>query len=351
MNFSRFSSFLPFIVQIEPSDDIAFSVISSSTQVIVIPEYREQAIVQPELTSTLPSDTHTESSKSIKSLVRSIGTLVCSSLPNAPILTEKKSISKLALVPGRHRRLYRVEIDETTSINPTIARINRSDWSSDDDDGTGWPNIFVAKVTVYRSSKEIKFLTSESSTSTLPEHIPTIYFLLIQLTNDNICRKNHIKLNSLFASINCIRPTDKLIVCNKTRRPKNQTRIEFISNQWYGPTLLLQHYFHLWIRQSLNNDQPILLTHGCFIQLNNSLLFFRIDSIQISSLVIYSIHLTSNEEPPMNDSPIYIAVNEETMGQHTIAFEEKKEWKFDEIETFRSTPIVENFLHQPDQSL
>lgn len=70
--------------------------------------------------------------------------------------------------------------------------------------------------------------------------------------------------------MNCIRPTDKLIVCNTTRRPRNQTRIEFFSNQWSGPTLLLQHYFHLYIRQSLHNDQPILLTDGCFILLNNS---------------------------------------------------------------------------------
>jgi hypothetical protein len=150
------------IVQIEPNDNIDFSVISSSTRVIVIPEYREQSTtIQPVQTSSLPSDTHIETSKSLKSLVRSIGTLVCSSLPNSPISSDKKSLnqqskSKLALVPGRHRRLYRVEIDETTSINPTIARINRSDWSSNDDDGTGWPDIFVAKVTVYRSSKEVK---------------------------------------------------------------------------------------------------------------------------------------------------------------------------------------------------
>jgi len=258
-------------------------VISSSTQVIVIPEYREQSIIQPEQTSTLPSDTHIEPSKSLKTLVRSIGTLVCSSLPNSPISSDKKSLdkqskSKLALVPGRHRRLYRVEIDETTLINPTIARINRSDWSSnDDDDGTGWPNIFVAKVTIYRSSKEIKSLISESSTSSLPEHIPNIYFLLIQLTNDNICRKNHIKLNYSFTSMNCIRSTDKIIVCNTTRRPRNQTRIEFFSNQWSSPTLLLQHYFHVWIRQYLNNEQPILITDGYFIQLNNSLLFFSIE--------------------------------------------------------------------------
>ncbi len=135
--------------------------ISSSTRVTVIPEYREQAIIQPEPTSSLPSDMHIEPSKSLKTLVRSIGTFVYSSLPNSPMSSEKKTIdkqskSKLALVPGRRRRLYRVEIDETTSDNPTIARINRSDWSSDDDDGTGWPNIFVAKVTVYRSSKEVR---------------------------------------------------------------------------------------------------------------------------------------------------------------------------------------------------
>ncbi len=156
--------FIFVLVQIEPSDNVAFSVISSSTRVIVIPEFREQSTIKPEQTSSLPSDTHIETSKSLKSFVRSIGTLVCSSLPHPSISIfneqEKKSIdlqskSKLALVPGRHRRLYRVEIDETNSINPTIARINRSDWSSNDDDGTGWPNIFVAKVTVYRSHKEV----------------------------------------------------------------------------------------------------------------------------------------------------------------------------------------------------
>jgi hypothetical protein len=154
--------------------------------------------------------------------------------------------------------------------------------------------------------------------------------------------------------MNCIHSTDKLIVCNTTRRPRNETRIEFLSNQWYGPTLLLQHYFYVWIRQCLNNDQPILITDGCFIQLNNSLLTFLIYFIRINSLfslVNYSIHLISEDEPATHDSPIYIAINEETIGQHTIAFEEKKEWNFNEIETFRSTPILENFLTQQDQSL
>jgi hypothetical protein len=126
-----------------------------------VPEFREQ---EPEKIVSLPSDTHIEPSTSLTSFVRSIGTMVYSSLPNSPLSifnkSEKKSInsqsnSKLALVPGRRRGIYRVEIDETNSINPTIARINRSDWSLDDDDGTGWPNIFVAKVTVYRSSKEV----------------------------------------------------------------------------------------------------------------------------------------------------------------------------------------------------
>jgi hypothetical protein len=141
-------------------------VISSSTRVTVVPEFREQqTTIHPEQTPSLPSDTHIEPSTSLKTLVRSIGTFVYSSLPNSPITIfnepEKKSLdlpskSKLALVPGRHRRIYRVEIDDTTSVNPTIARINRSDWSSNDDDGTGWPNIFVAQVTVYRSSKEVR---------------------------------------------------------------------------------------------------------------------------------------------------------------------------------------------------
>jgi hypothetical protein len=111
---------------------------------------------------------------------------------------------------------------------------------------------------------------------TLPEHISKSYFLLIQLTNDAICHRKHIQLNPSFASVNCIRSTDKLIVCNTTRRPRNRTRIEFISNQWYGPTLLLQHYFHGWIRQYSTNDQSILITDGCFIKLDNSLLFFNL---------------------------------------------------------------------------
>ncbi len=81
---------------------------------------------------------------------------------------------------------------------------------------------------------------------------------------------------------------------------------------------------------------------------------FSISSIRINSsfsLVYYSIHLISEDEPGTSDSPIYVAMNEETLGQHTIAFEEKTEWNFNEIEIFRSTPIVENFLNQQDQSL
>ena len=92
------------------------------------------------------------------------------------------------------------------------------------------------------------------------------------MTNDTICRRKHIKLNQIFADIHCIRSTDKLIVCNTIQRPKNRTQIEFISDQWNGPALLLQHYFHRWIRQYLNdNDQPILITDGYLIKLNNRL--------------------------------------------------------------------------------
>lgn len=90
--------------------------------------------------------------------------------------------------------------------------------------------------------------------------------------NNNSCRRDHIKLNHSFASMNCIRPTDKIIVCNTTRRPRNKAKIEFISNQWYGPTLLLQHHFLNWIQKSLHNDQPILITDGCFIKLQDGLL-------------------------------------------------------------------------------
>ncbi|UJR08584.1 hypothetical protein I4U23_012843 [Adineta vaga] len=331
------------VAQIEPSDNVAFSVINASTRVTVIPEFREQqqSSVQSEQTLSLPSNIQNESSISLKILVRSLGKLVYTSLPNSPMIifndSEKKNVdsqskSKLNLVPGRHRRIYRVEIDETTTINPTIARINRSDWSSNHiDNDTIWPDIFVAKVTVHRSSKEIK-----STTDSIPEHVSKVYFLLIQLTNDTICRRNHIKLNPLFASWNCIRPTDKIIVCNTTRRPRNHTRIELISNQWYGPALLLQHYFHNWIRQCIHNDQPILLTDGCFIKLEN---------------IIYNIHLSSEDEPITNDNPIYIELNEELMGQHVIGIEEKKDWNFSEIETFRSMSVIESFNRQDEQSI
>ncbi|CAF4320108.1 unnamed protein product, partial [Rotaria magnacalcarata] len=47
---------------------------------------------------------------------------------------------------------------------------------------------------------------------------------------------------------------------------------------------------------------------------------------------------------------MYVAINEETIGQHAIAADEQKEWNFNEIETFRSTPIVENFLILQEQS-
>jgi len=69
------------------------------------------------------------------------------------------------------------------------------------------------------------------------------------------------------------------------------------------------------------------------------------------SLVIYSIHLTTEDEPVITDCPIYIEINEETIGQHTFAIEEKKEWNFNEIETFRSMPIIDSFLSQQEQSL
>lgn len=166
----RFSMYF-IIVQIEPCDNIPCSTISSSTRVTVVPEFREQSIVQPEhRPSSLPSNIEIKQTLSLKSFVRSIGTFVCSSLPNSPIKffeeSEKKPIdlrskSKLTLVPGRHRRVFRVEIDETTTtMNPSIAQINRLDWTSnDDDDGTGWPQIFVAKITVYRSSKEVRIFS------------------------------------------------------------------------------------------------------------------------------------------------------------------------------------------------
>lgn len=92
---------------------------------------------------------------------------------------------------------------------------------------------------------------------------------MIQLTHDNVCRQKHIKLNHSFAAMNCIHPTDKIIVCNTTRRPRCRTKIEFISNQWTGPVLLLQHYFHSYIQKNLINDEPILITDGCLIKLDD----------------------------------------------------------------------------------
>lgn len=73
-------------------------------------------------------------------------------------------------------------------------------------------------------------------------------------------------------------------------------------------------------------------------------------SPQILLLALYNVHLACEDEPVSEDNPIYIAIDEETIGNHTITYEERKEWKYDEIETFRSMPIVENFLHQSEQS-
>ena len=172
------------IVQIEPNDDVSFSVINSSTRVTVIPEYREPTIVQPreQITAPLSDPLIEQAPKSLTSLVRPIGTLIYSKFSTPSILTEKKTInqkSKLALVPGRRRRLYRIELDETTSssLNPTIARINRCDWSSPDDDGTGWPHIFVGKVTVYRSSKEVTFKIEKISFYSNPFDLDQITYV------------------------------------------------------------------------------------------------------------------------------------------------------------------------------
>lgn len=52
----------------------------------------------------------------------------------------------------------------------------------------------------------------------------------------------------------------------------------------------------------------------------------------------------------MNDGPMYVAINEETLEQYTLATDEKKEWNFNEIETFRSAPIIEHFLNQSEES-
>lgn len=316
------------VVEIEPND---YSVISSSTRVIVIPEYRPQQQSTTMSSSPPPSIDNLSiehSGNSLKTFVRSIGSYVSSSFPDGSKVVSNKKLVKpnLTLIPGRHRRLFRVELDDNNTLNPTIARINRVDWSSDADDSTNWPDIFVAKITVYRSNK----------LDSIPEQIPHIYFLLVQLINSNTCRKNHVKLSSSFASMNCIRPTDKLIICNTTRRARQQTRIEFVAQRWSSPILLLQHYFHVYLREQFhNNDQPILLTDGCFLRLNE--LFYR-------------IRLICEDEPGSSDSPIYIAMNEDTLGQHTIAFDEQSEWKWNEIEGFRSMSIVEPFSSQKDQT-
>ena len=317
-----------FEVQIEPSDQIAFSVISSSTRVVVVPEFRPSGIEAPTLPVTPSSET------SLGNVVRSIGTYVCSSLPNSPLSffheTEKRTLPtcQLALLPGRHRRVFRVEIDPR---NPTTVRINRSDWSSDDE--TVWPSLFVVKVMIYRSSKEIRALEP----SNIPERLPKILFLLVELTNDHICRKKHIRFGASFAQANGLRATDKCLVSNTTRRPRTHAHIELISPHWHGPTLLLQHYFQHWIRDVSKAAQPILLTDGLVIQLQNNDYFLR---------------LTSPDEPMHVDgSPMYVALTDENLGQHTLASEENKEWKWSEIDTFRSTPIIEPFLSERKQPL
>jgi hypothetical protein len=118
------------------------------------------------------------------------------------------------------------------------------------------------------------------------------------------------------------------VVSNTTRRPRTHAHIELISDRWHRPTLLLQHYFHQWIRQTSKPDEPVLLTDGVAIQLQNNNYFLR---------------LSSADELISADSPMYIALTEENLGQYTFASEENNEWKWAEIDTFRSSPIINPF--------
>lgn len=71
---------------------------------------------------------------------------------------------------------------------------------------------------------------------------------------------------------------------------------------------------------------------------------------RILLLVLYNVHLACEDEPVSQDNPIYIAVDEETIGNHTITYEERKEWKYEEIEAVRSAPIIENVFHPSEPS-
>ena len=109
----------------------------------------------------------------------------------------------------------------------------------------------------------------ETNNSTvIPDRLPKTIYMIVQLTNDDCCRKKHIRFHSSFASINGIRPTDRCIASNSSRRPQSQCQIELISNQSQGPIQLLQHYFYTWLRENSTIEQPILLSDGCSIQLD-----------------------------------------------------------------------------------
>ena len=155
------------VVEMEPKTFA--TVIDSSTRVTVIPEYRPPA-VSSSSSSSSPSSPPTL--PSTRPFLRSIGSFVCSSLSDGmkkrPASSSSSSSTTrktcpLTLIPGRHRRVFRLEIDATHSqlSHPTIIRINRSDWSNDDDE-TRWPSQFVVKTTIFRSKDDPKSKKSSS---------------------------------------------------------------------------------------------------------------------------------------------------------------------------------------------
>lgn len=161
--------FLSFVKgQVEPSGDVPCVIINSASHVTVVPEYRQNQIRPVE---SLPSESEENSAipkEDLKSgflvkFIRSIGNFAYSSAVSTGIPNILKDDSenqidracKLALIPGRHRRLFRIEACQTNK-NLGVARINRTDWLFEDDRVNAWPSLFVAKLTIYRTGKEAR---------------------------------------------------------------------------------------------------------------------------------------------------------------------------------------------------
>ncbi|CAF0731088.1 unnamed protein product [Didymodactylos carnosus] len=336
------------VVVIEPSD-IKYALISSTTNVTVVPEFREpnennlqiknhnsRVETEPILNDS-PSLTTVHGKNdnyiSYNLLTRKVGSFFRSQFVKTFNLNEKKqefsiSENKLTLVPGRNRHVFRVQFDDNISFSPTLVHINRNDWSSE----SNWPSSFVVKATVYRSSKEIKSPPDQ----TIPDHIPVSFCLIVKLIDDDenksIVLKNHILLNKLFCQHNCIRLTDKIVISNTTVPPRQHCKVELLTQSQDVPVLLTKHYFIEWIRRVSTTEEPVLLSDNLLVKIDDT---------------YYTVQLTNSNDSRSSDfvhktqTVNYVTVCENNIEQYDISIGEMKELKLDSIEKYRQLPLIE----------